>query len=112
VQNEYVTTPACHVPGLAAYGAATISKTDNGRTVATEYRVSHDYGATYTDWAAVGASIADTPDSSAEFIQFRIRATDSGTGIALHTGVSVACTFATGWTPTVLAAPYYIGGVS
>jgi Flp pilus assembly protein TadG len=102
VRNEYVTTPACEVKGLYAYGATTITTTANGRTVATQYRVSHDYGTTYTEWAAVPATITDTPVASGEYIQFRVAVTDAGTAIALHNGVSVACTFVTSWTAPVL----------
>ena len=101
-QNAWVITPACWVPGLAAYGATTVSTTLNGGTVATQYRVSHDYGKTYTAWADVPATITDTPDVIGEYFQVRIAKTDAGVNEPVHSGLSVVTTFAAGWTMPAL----------
>ena len=101
-KDAWIATPACWVPGLAAYGAATITTTLNGGTVATQYRVSHDYGKTYTAWADVPATITDTPNVSGEYFQFRIAKTDAGANEPIHSGVSVVTTFAAGWTMPAL----------
>ena len=103
VQNAWVTTPAAAIPGLASYGAVTITTTLNGGTVSTQFRVSHDYGATYSDWAelttvAIGAV---TPNAYGEWIQFRVAKTDAGANMPVHSGVSVVCTFVNGWTSPV-----------
>jgi hypothetical protein len=103
-QNEYHYSAQQHVPGLVNYGAVTTTVTTNGATVATEYRVSHNYGQTWTAWADVSTTIADTPHIDAEYIQFRVAKTDADlTKVPDHGGVSVACTFGTGWTYTYVA---------
>jgi len=114
VEDEYVTTPACEVKGLSAYGATTITTTLNGGTVATQYRVSHDYGLTWTAYAAVPATITDSPNQDGEYIQFRVSKTDSGATVPVHSGISVVVTFVNGWTmpalsPSIITAAPVIG---
>lgn len=103
LQNTWVTTPAAAIPGLASYGAATITTTLNGGTISTQFRCSHDYGATYTDWAELTTNAigAITPNAYGEYIQFRIAKTDAGANMPVHSGVSIACTFVNGWTSPV-----------
>ena len=103
LQNTWVTTPAAAIPGLASYGAATITTTLNGGTISTQFRCSHDYGATYTDWAELTTNTIDavTPNAYGEYIQFRVAKTDAGANMPAHSGVSIACTFVNGWTSPV-----------
>ena len=103
VQNAWVTTPAAAIPGLASYGAVTITTTLNGGTVSTQFRCSHDYGATWTDWAELTTVAIDavTPNAYGEWIQFRVAKTDAGANMPVHSGVSVVCTFVNGWTSPV-----------
>jgi hypothetical protein len=113
-KDLWVETPACWVPGLSAYGATTITTTLNGGTVATQYRVSHDYGLTYSAYAAVPATITDSPSQDGEYIQFRVSKTDSGATVPVHSGISVVVTFVNGWTmpalsPSIITAAPVIG---
>jgi parallel beta-helix repeat protein len=113
-KDLWVETPACWVPGLSAYGATTITTTLNGGTVATQYRVSHDYGLTYSAYAAVPATITDSPNQDGEYIQFRVSKTDSGATVPVHSGISVVVTFVNGWTmpalsPSIITAAPVIG---
>jgi len=113
-KDLWVETPACWVPGLSAYGATTITTTLNGGTVATQYRVSHDYGLTWTAYAAVDATITDSPNQDGEYIQFRVSKTDSGATVPVHSGISVVVTFVNGWTmpalsPSIITAAPVIG---
>ena len=112
-KDENYTTAPAWIPGLVAYGAVTVTCTrPGGSTTAEEYSVSHDGGFTWTDWAAVGASISDTPNLTGEYIKFRVKKTDSGTSIPYYTSIVVACTFSTGWVaPTAWAInKTFLGG--
>jgi hypothetical protein len=97
-KDAWVTTDPLYVPGLASYGATALGGyTLNGATVQTQYRVSHDNGRTWTEWADLPATITDTPDRDREYIQFRVRKTDSGTGVPSVGYVRVAVAFDQTW---------------
>lgn len=93
VDSWYVTRPM-HTPGLVAWGAATNGMSlGGGASVTTEYRVSHDYGRTWTAWAAIPAVIADAPDLYGEVIQFRAKRTNAAGTDPVWASIAVACTF-------------------
>jgi hypothetical protein len=97
-KDAWVSTNPLYVPGLASYGATALGGyTLNGATVQTQYRVSHDNGRTWTEWADLPATITDTPDRDREYIQFRVRKTDSGTGVPSVGYVRVAVAFDQTW---------------
>jgi hypothetical protein len=97
-KDAWLTTDPLYVPGLASYGATTLGGYAlNGATVQTQYRVSHDNGRTWTEWADLPATITDTPDRDREYIQFRVRKTDSGTGVPYVQYVRVTVAFAPTW---------------
>lgn len=97
-KDEWVTSPPSHIAGLASYGTATTLVTYNGGMTQQQYRVSHDFGRTWTAWANLPATIADVPDLYGEFIQFRIRKTDATAAIPCVTAIFANVTFAAGWT--------------
>lgn len=105
-KDVYVTLPATWIPGLVSYGNVSITKTDNNATSNVEYRVSHDNGLTWTAWAVLGASIADTPDIMNEWIQFRFIKTDADTTAwPVYQNITIAVTFDSNWTPPINYSP-------